>query len=190
MTIWIKNVERAWLSLLYIILDIDIRLPEVVKDAQENFASSSIEPLPPLPARPVSHIYSRNPASRPGRAPRKIIPANQIFAQEIEESSPRRQAITHASPNHTIATIPSEIYQASTTSTPLSNRQTPSPHAKQKPLPLSLDTGAPDGGSPGGPIQTHKLLSGQISPVHQLNYELEHGMHFLELSAVNSHAIA
>ena len=53
---------------------------EIVKDTQENFASSSLHALPPLPTRPVGRPVSQLPAIRPARLPRHILPADQIFA--------------------------------------------------------------------------------------------------------------
>lgn len=56
--------------------------PEVVKEAKENFASSSITAPPPLPAPPASRVgVARGP-----RTQRKILPADQIF-QESEAIS-------------------------------------------------------------------------------------------------------
>ncbi|THH04511.1 hypothetical protein EW145_g5470 [Phellinidium pouzarii] len=64
LSLWVRNVEQ------------------VVKEAKENFASSSVTPLPPLPVRRAS----RPAVPRASRAPRKILAADQIFQTGVSES--------------------------------------------------------------------------------------------------------
>lgn len=86
-----------------------------MKEAQEKFASSSVTPLPPLPARPVSRQLSQGKNARPARMPRRILPADQIFRSDISEqmSSSTTQS-DYMTPNgtsnnaSTALTIPSE----------------------------------------------------------------------------------
>ena len=97
MTIWLRNVESkhpVFLSIMNCRLTI---LSEVVEDARQNFAASVSTPLPPLPvapvARPPSSASPASPSSSMGRSqrstsrvPRKILAANQIFANEYDTS--------------------------------------------------------------------------------------------------------
>ncbi|KAG6902526.1 hypothetical protein C0995_015344 [Termitomyces sp. Mi166 len=65
LTIWMRNVEK------------------VVEDARQTFASSSsheLKTLPSLPVAPLSRSQSRTNGSH--RLPRKILAANQIFAND------------------------------------------------------------------------------------------------------------
>lgn len=60
---------------------------EVVEDARQTFASTSKQsPLPPLPLAPLSRSSSQNRGNRSSRLPRKVLAANQIFADESEQS--------------------------------------------------------------------------------------------------------
>jgi hypothetical protein len=67
-------------STSYIFLDCVYKccITEVVKEAQENFASSSVTAIPPLPARPASKppVRARKVSYR---STRSILPADQIF---------------------------------------------------------------------------------------------------------------
>ncbi|KAH8108678.1 hypothetical protein DFH11DRAFT_1066492 [Phellopilus nigrolimitatus] len=68
LSLWVRNVEQ------------------VVQEAKETFASSTITPLPPLPARPVQRPASTRNV-RPSRVPRKILPADQIFQVDAADSA-------------------------------------------------------------------------------------------------------
>lgn len=132
--------------------------PEVVEDARQNFAASVSTPIPPLPVAPVarrsqdlSTRHSRSSGNRSQhsstRIPRRILPANQIFANEFD-SSKTEQSISlsldssaysqkpavdllaeyRSMANSTIPTIPSEelshvsLDQPETPSTPIHTR--------------------------------------------------------------------
>ncbi|THH18203.1 hypothetical protein EW146_g2746 [Bondarzewia mesenterica] len=104
MTIWIQNVEK------------------VVEDARQNFASSNVTQLPPLPiAPPVPRSASRNKTGRAARLPRKVLAASQIFQQDVDQSlvNDYRMSTTSTStspvanvtlcfPDHTLQALPSE----------------------------------------------------------------------------------
>lgn len=147
-----------------------------MKDAQENFASSGVAPLPPLPARPVSHIYSKNPVSRPNRVPRKIIAASEIFAQDTGKEITTPDGLLDSVADRTMASDKPE----ETSFTWTSGKPVQPTASKRESLYLSLNTTVrePDGADKS--LLSPKLLSGQISPVHKLNYEVEHGKHSLE----------
>ena len=51
----------------------------MVEDARQNFASSNVTRLPPLPLAPLSRSASQN---RGSRLPRRALPANRIFAAD------------------------------------------------------------------------------------------------------------
>ncbi|GJE88475.1 protein kinase domain-containing protein [Phanerochaete sordida] len=76
MTLWLRNVEK------------------VVEDARQNFAASVNTPLPPLPVAPSSRPPPLSPTSTMSRSQhssrvrRRILPANQIFADESEVNKP------------------------------------------------------------------------------------------------------
>ena len=61
---------------------------EVVKEAQEEFASSSMVPLPPLPVRPVARKPTTSRNARNQRIPRKILAANEIFREDTLDPAP------------------------------------------------------------------------------------------------------
>ncbi|THH04089.1 hypothetical protein EW146_g10267, partial [Bondarzewia mesenterica] len=104
MTIWIQNVEK------------------VVEDARQNFASSNVTQLPPLPiAPPVPRSASRNKTGRAARLPRKVLAASQIFQQDVDQGlvNDHRMSTTSTStspvanvtlcfPDHTLQALPSK----------------------------------------------------------------------------------
>lgn len=80
---WMRNVEGKK-HLLLSALVINLVSIEVVKEAKENFASSSVTPLSPLPAPPISRPVIRN--GRVARSNRKILAVDQIFQAEHQSS--------------------------------------------------------------------------------------------------------
>jgi serine/threonine-protein kinase GIN4 len=69
-------------------------LPEVVADARQNFASSNVSLLPPLPVPPgpQTRRSSRDRSQRPSR---RALPANQVF--QVEEDSSVDQSFASSS---------------------------------------------------------------------------------------------
>ncbi|KAH9948872.1 hypothetical protein B0H21DRAFT_206131 [Amylocystis lapponica] len=150
MTIWIRNVEK------------------VVEDARQTFAASttSTSPLPPLPVAPVSRRASLTRTNRSARAPRKILPANQIFVDGYESgvldrstSSAGREfsystAInsganaTNVSPDQTLPTIPSEQPSRVEQTESLAVPQTPSRKRR-----ATVVTHSPEPGRVGGALE-------------------------------------
>lgn len=153
-----------------------------MKEARENFASSSITPLPPLPARPVSRqpSLSRNP--RP-RAQRKILPADQIFRSESSDllslsASQSAYTTPDISTNNatTALTIPEE--DSYTVSPPRQRRATITSISPESPdASMDVPGGSPSGqdgrkGSTGIVNALHR----PISPLSTLQQELEKGL--------------
>ena len=109
--------------------------------------------------------------------PRKIIAANEIFAQDTGKDLSTHDGLSDsgATPDRTVASDkPGE-----TSFTWTSGKQMQPTTSKRESLFLSLNTTVrePDGADKSA--LSPKLLSGQISPVHKLNYEVEHGKHLL-----------
>ncbi|ETW81318.1 hypothetical protein HETIRDRAFT_451140 [Heterobasidion irregulare TC 32-1] len=168
MTIWIQNVEK------------------VVEDARQNFASSSVTQLPPLPiAPPVTRATSRNLSARSSRLPRKILAASQIFHQDTDHSvvtddslltaSSSRSPLTTPSPAHTLPTIPSEEPSHAF-------GLTQSPHRSRRATVVghSPEQGGVFVAEPESPSKRREkskshseLLSRPISPIETLTLELE-----------------
>lgn len=69
-------------------------LPEVVADARQNFASSNVSLLPPLPVPPgpQTRRSSRDRSQWPSR---RVLPANQVF--QVEEDSSVDQSFASSS---------------------------------------------------------------------------------------------
>ena len=92
MTIWLQNVEskyairHAWQIRL-------CRVIEVVADARQNFGSSNVSLLPPLPVAPgpqtrrPSRDRSRENSHNSTRPSRKAVAANQVFQPEEDSSA-------------------------------------------------------------------------------------------------------
>ena len=92
MTIWLQNVEsksairHAWQIHL-------CRVIEVVADARQNFGSSNVSLLPPLPVAPgpqtrrPSRDRSRENSHNSTRPSRKAVAANQVFHPEEDSSA-------------------------------------------------------------------------------------------------------
>ena len=69
-------------------------LPEVVADARQNFASSNVSLLPPLPVPPGPQ--TRRPSRDRSHWPsRRVLPANQVF--QVEEDSSLDQSFASSS---------------------------------------------------------------------------------------------
>lgn len=69
-------------------------LPEVVADARQNFASSNVSLLPPLPVPPGPQ--TRRPSRDRSHWPsRRVLPANQVF--QVEEDSSVDQSFASSS---------------------------------------------------------------------------------------------
>ncbi|KAI0038637.1 hypothetical protein FA95DRAFT_1684578 [Auriscalpium vulgare] len=180
MTIWIQNVEK------------------VVEDARQNFASSSVAHLPPLPIAPISRSTShrtnlRDLSNRSSRLPRKILAASQIFSTDGDgELSPADQSFSFMSssvlsasqnstnvnrtrmPEHTLPVIPSEEPTRATMSmeSPLRMRRaTVMGRSPEKSLSLDIETGSPSRRKEKSKSQND--LQRAITPVSRLTFELE-----------------
>ncbi|EPQ51083.1 hypothetical protein GLOTRDRAFT_133405 [Gloeophyllum trabeum ATCC 11539] len=170
MTIWMRNVER------------------VVEETRQNFATTQV--LPPVPLAPASK--SRSSTSKPGRLPRKVLPANKIFALgDCEDESMDRtwssvSPSRHSSPaktvmSQTVPTIPSEKSSTAIEAKPEVETRSPprqraatllsrSPETKSKPI-LDLDQGSPSKRKEKS--RSHNDLLRPISPIDQLQFEIE-----------------
>ncbi|KAI0061549.1 hypothetical protein BV25DRAFT_1916896 [Artomyces pyxidatus] len=168
MTIWIQNVEK------------------VVEDARQNFASSSVAHLPPLPIAPVSRSTSRNRSNRSSRLPRKILAASQIFHHDGEQSfadqsylsasTPQiasRRAPSTPVPEHTLPVIPSEepSRAAFSLDSPRRMRRATVFGSPEKSRSMEIETGSPSKRKEKSKSQND--LQRAISPVSKLTFELE-----------------
>ncbi|TFY76275.1 hypothetical protein EWM64_g7738, partial [Hericium alpestre] len=192
MTIWIQNVEK------------------VVEETRQNFASSSVTQLPPLPIAPLSGrgSSSQNRSNRSSRLPRKVLAASQIFQKENEQpidapaaadtsmlsASTSMYAAANASrlmADATLRTIPSEepsrvgLMVGSTP--PRARRATVMfglGRSPEKSRSLDMEAGSP---SRKEKSRSQNDLSRPISPISKLQFELERlsqPMPPLRLSAV------
>jgi hypothetical protein len=93
-------------------------IPEVVADARQNFASSNVTLLPPLPVAPgpqtrrPSRDRSRDNSSRSTRPSRGAVAANQVF--QVEEDSNADQSFAS-----TVTSAPNDHRCAAPADTPL-----------------------------------------------------------------------
>lgn len=93
---------------------------EVVEDARQNFASSSVKPLAPLPVAPpsrsASHCRTTSQAQSnlSSRRPRKILAASQIFEQD---GSPRKTSKERpVAADESVISASSSMYRAANAS--------------------------------------------------------------------------
>lgn len=157
-----------------------------MKEAQENFASSSIMPLPALPVRPV-HRQNAPRSGRPARMPRKILAADQIF--RIDTSDPTSSSFSpsdYVTPDTSRnlsedCTAPGDLSQIPTIDTPRRRRATissMSPKSESKsPNSLNRVTGSSpmkhtEKANSSGDL--NKLVR-PISPLDELRKQLEKG---------------
>ena len=88
MIAWARSVESELLSFVLVlyILTGGQSFPEVVKDARQNFATSTPRLVPALPPPPASRRASASQVQlvrrRSSRLPRKVLAANQIFGED------------------------------------------------------------------------------------------------------------
>ncbi|KZT28346.1 hypothetical protein NEOLEDRAFT_916115 [Neolentinus lepideus HHB14362 ss-1] len=168
MTIWMRNVEK------------------VVEETRHNFASTQV--LPPVPLAPASKPISRA-TSRSSRLPRKVLPANKIFALDDQEDVTMDRSWSsgapsrHSSPvkavvDQTISTIPSEkpstadeIKDVEAKSPPRPRRNTVATRSPEPKFTLDLDQGLPSKRKEKS--RSHNDLSRSISPIEQLQFEID-----------------
>ncbi|KAI0315826.1 hypothetical protein OF83DRAFT_1061408 [Amylostereum chailletii] len=166
MTIWLQNVEK------------------VVEDARQNFASSSVTQLPPLPIAP-SRSTSHNVSVRSSRLPRKLLAASEIFSDS--DLSPGDRSFLSASassytgtvnktriPDNTLPTIPSEEPSRGTLSFDSPKRMRRATVLGQSPgksRSLEIDPGSPSHRREKSRSQND--LQRAISPVSKLTFELD-----------------
>ncbi|KAH8824981.1 hypothetical protein DL96DRAFT_1467433 [Flagelloscypha sp. PMI_526] len=159
MMIWLKNVEQ------------------VVEDARQNFAASaaSTEPhkLPALPHPPLSRTASQTRSNRSSRLPRKILAANEIFADEsmmAEGFSSFVDAVASPPPSAVKATFDTSVTSAAVEGR-IQKRMTFSSGALERALEEE------EGEEPSKKKEKSKshgnlLLSRQIASMEQLEMEL------------------
>lgn len=117
MNIWLQSVESASTNYRFDAPFMPpFHLPEVVADARQNFASSNVSLLPPLPVPPGPQTRrpSRDHSCRPSR--RALHPANQVFQaeedwsldQSFTSSSTPAQNDYHDISTNILSTVPRE----------------------------------------------------------------------------------
>ena len=178
MTIWMQNVESE-LSRLYpsrSCIDHPPICPEVVQDARQNFASTSVTPLPPLPLAPLSRSASQT--HRISRLPRKVLAANQIFTDDgpIDQTTSFSTSTStpHGASDRPLPQLPSENIEAITHSPQRTRRATVSTRSPD-PVPpkdtFDISTGSPSKRKE--KCRSHGNLAQPISPIARLEFELQ-----------------
>ncbi len=168
----------------------DFQSPEVVKEAQENFAASSgVTPLPALPVRPPTRPEAKR-TGRPGRVPRRILAADRIFTPDVSDVSSSMMQSECLSPledTHnvsTVLTIPSDESSAA----PITPPPAVSPPRQRR---VTISSVSPDNSvnmmvdveSQSSPLRHEKAKSAShlnrlvrpITPLDMLEKELEKG---------------
>ncbi|KAI5123455.1 hypothetical protein M0805_008826 [Coniferiporia weirii] len=160
LSLWVRNVEQ------------------VVREAKENFASSSVTPLPPLPARPVS----RPVASRPSRGSRKILAVDKIFPADISSPIIPAQEVSsknaQGGPSSILPPSSKELSRADPASPDRSRRATisVSPGRAKKIMPMTSFDKSPSKRKEKAKSSGNLIcMVRPISPLSQLEKELERG---------------
>jgi serine/threonine-protein kinase GIN4 len=151
-----------------------------VEDARQNFASSNVTRLPPLPLAPLSRSGSQ---SRGSRLPRKPLAANQIFASDgvVDQSTSfcdpgvdKSVAFERPLPLLPLDTSGLTMADGTMRSPPRQRRATVS---TRSPEPVNADNDCdPLIGSPSKRKEKSRSqgnLMQPISPISQLEYELQ-----------------
>jgi serine/threonine-protein kinase GIN4 len=103
MSLWLLNVESMFTQCVTFVHPVHAIFPEVVADARQNFASSNVSLLPPLPVAPgpqtrrPSRDRSQDDLSRLTRPSRRALHANRILQGE-EDSNTDRSFASSSSP--------------------------------------------------------------------------------------------
>jgi serine/threonine-protein kinase GIN4 len=189
MTIWMQNVESEihFSDHCQPYTDHPPLLSEVVEDARQKFASTSVTPLPPLPLAPLSRSASQNRNHANSRLPRKALAANQIFA----DHGPSDQTASFSTSPHTqqgtrvvasdrpLPQLPSESLDPSAAEGALHSPQrtrratvsTRSPEPINTQDDFDLLTGSPSKRKE--KCKSHGNLVQPISPISKLEFELQ-----------------